>query len=85
MESPQVGNAILNQTFNANFTGFHATTASQFAEGFAKALSLSPDEKLAMRLRARKSAKRFTEEEFAKGWLSALDVMVKAKESKKTK
>ena len=50
--------------------GFHATTAEEFAEGFEKALSL-PD-KLAVRLRARESAKRFTEEEFAKKWVSQM-------------
>ncbi|KAF9770968.1 asparagine-linked glycosylation protein [Fusarium sp. DS 682] len=47
-------------------TGFHATTEEEFAEGYEKALSL-PDP-LAVRLRARESAKRFTEEEFAKKW-----------------
>ncbi|KAJ4002702.1 asparagine-linked glycosylation protein [Fusarium irregulare] len=47
-------------------TGFHATTEEEFAEGYEKALSL-PDP-LSVRLRARESAKRFTEEEFAKKW-----------------
>ncbi|KAJ4326817.1 asparagine-linked glycosylation protein [Fusarium piperis] len=47
-------------------TGFHATTEEEFADGYEKALSL-PDP-LAVRLRARESAKRFTEEEFAKKW-----------------
>ncbi|RGP75886.1 alpha-1,2-mannosyltransferase alg-11 [Fusarium sporotrichioides] len=47
-------------------TGFHATTEEEFAQGYEKALSL-PDP-LAVRLRARESAKRFTEEEFAKKW-----------------
>lgn len=50
--------------------GFHATTVEDFAEGFEKALSV-PDP-LAVRLRARQSAKRFTEEEFAKRWVSQL-------------
>ncbi|KAF2229347.1 glycosyltransferase family 4 protein [Viridothelium virens] len=43
-------------------TGFHATTPEEFAHRFGKALSLSSDETLAMRLRARASAKRFTED-----------------------
>ncbi|KAF5024053.1 hypothetical protein F66182_3901 [Fusarium sp. NRRL 66182] len=47
-------------------TGFHAATEEEFAGGYEKALSL-PDP-LAVRLRARESAKRFTEEEFAKKW-----------------
>lgn len=54
--------------------GFHATTAEEFAEGYEKALS-TPDP-LAMRLRARKSAQRFTEEEFARGWLVQLGRLV---------
>jgi alpha-1,2-mannosyltransferase len=49
-----------------NGIGFHATTEEEFAEGYEKALSL-PDP-LAVRLRARESAKRFTEEEFARKW-----------------
>ncbi|CZR41474.1 alpha-1,2-mannosyltransferase alg-11 [Fusarium proliferatum] len=55
-------------------TGFHATTEEEFAEGFEKALSL-PDP-LAFRLRARESAKRFTEEEFAKKWTVQLARLV---------
>ncbi|CAG9979209.1 unnamed protein product [Clonostachys byssicola] len=55
-------------------TGFHATSVEEFAEGYEKALSL-PDP-LAVRLRARKSAKRFTEEEFARQWLIHLDRLV---------
>ncbi|KAK7415922.1 asparagine-linked glycosylation protein [Neonectria magnoliae] len=47
-------------------TGFHATTPEEFADGYEKALSLPNP--LAVRKRARESAKRFTEEEFAKKW-----------------
>ncbi|KAK3387719.1 glycosyltransferase family 4 protein [Podospora didyma] len=55
-------------------TGFHATTSAEFAEGFEKALSLpNPN---AVRLRARQSAKRFTEEEFAKRWTSQMETLV---------
>ncbi|TAQ83417.1 hypothetical protein B7494_g8259 [Chlorociboria aeruginascens] len=55
-------------------TGFHATTAAEFAEGFEQALSLQ--DKLTMRNRARKSAKRFTEEQFAKKWVLQMEKLV---------
>ncbi|OAA57480.1 alpha-mannosyltransferase [Niveomyces insectorum RCEF 264] len=55
-------------------TGFHATTADEFAAGFAQALTL-PDP-LAWRERARQSAKRFTEEEFAKKWVAQMERLV---------
>ncbi|KPM39147.1 GDP-Man:Man(3)GlcNAc(2)-PP-Dol alpha-1,2-mannosyltransferase [Neonectria ditissima] len=51
---------------NGEPTGFHATTPEEFADGYEKALSLPNP--LAVRKRARESAKRFTEEEFAKKW-----------------
>ncbi|KAH7146464.1 family 4 glycosyltransferase [Dactylonectria macrodidyma] len=47
-------------------TGFHAITPEDFADSYEKALSLPNP--LAVRKRARESAKRFTEEEFAKKW-----------------
>lgn len=59
--------------------GFHATTSTEFAEGFEKALSLN--DTLGMRKRARKSAKRFTEEEFAKGWIRQMETLVKLQQS----
>jgi alpha-1,2-mannosyltransferase len=55
-------------------TGFHATTPQEFAEGYEKALSL-PDP-LAVRKRARQSAKRFTEEEFATKWIEETERLV---------
>ncbi|KAI9158661.1 GDP-Man:Man(3)GlcNAc(2)-PP-Dol alpha-1,2-mannosyltransferase [Paramyrothecium foliicola] len=55
-------------------TGFHATSPQEFAEGFEKALSL-PDT-LAVRKRARQSAKRFTEEVFATKWLEETEKLV---------
>lgn len=54
--------------------GFHGTTVDEFADGYEKALSV-PDP-LAMRLRARQSAKRFTEEEFARVWLLEMERLV---------
>jgi alpha-1,2-mannosyltransferase len=62
----------------ADRTGFHATTATEFAEGFEKALAL--ENKLEMRLRARRSAQRFTEEEFAKKWISQMERLVKLRQ-----
>lgn len=57
-----------------NVSGFHASTAEEFADGFEKALSL-PDP-LAVRLRARQSAKRFGEAEFDRKWLEQMVKLV---------
>jgi alpha-1,2-mannosyltransferase len=54
--------------------GFHGSTAAEFAAGYEAALSLA--DPLAMRLRARKSAKRFSEEVFAERWLAQMDRLV---------
>jgi alpha-1,2-mannosyltransferase len=61
-------------------TGFHAETSKEFADGFEAALALEEKEKVEMRLRARRSAKRFTDEEFAKGWVRNMEVLVKERE-----
>ncbi|KKA28000.1 hypothetical protein TD95_004853 [Thielaviopsis punctulata] len=55
-------------------TGFHATTAEEFAAGYEKALSV--EDPLAWRLRARKSATRFTEEVFATRWIEETERLV---------
>ncbi|QKX56225.1 uncharacterized protein TRUGW13939_03326 [Talaromyces rugulosus] len=57
-------------------TGFRATTEDEFAAAFEAALALPQEEKVAMRLRARKSALRFTEEEFGRKWLIALEKLI---------
>ncbi|KAL4821657.1 hypothetical protein BDW67DRAFT_1189 [Aspergillus spinulosporus] len=57
-------------------TGFRATTEEEFADAFEKALSLSNDERVGMRLRARKSALRFTEEEFSRKWVGEIGKLV---------
>lgn len=57
-------------------TGFHASNPTEYAEAFAKALTLSPEEKLAMRLRARSSAKRFGDQEFADDWIAQVETLV---------
>ncbi|KAK7060342.1 hypothetical protein VNI00_001107 [Paramarasmius palmivorus] len=55
--------------FNGQPTGFHAKTPEEFADALYKALSLSKEEDLALRQRARTWAvQRFSEEEFEKGW-----------------
>jgi alpha-1,2-mannosyltransferase len=48
--------------------GYHATTANEFAQEYAIALSLPNEECLAMRQRARESASRFSEEVFMSAW-----------------
>lgn len=57
-------------------TGFRATTEEEFANAFEKALSLSSEEKVAMRLRAQRSALRFTEEEFSRKWVGEIGKLV---------
>ncbi|KAF2759606.1 UDP-Glycosyltransferase/glycogen phosphorylase [Pseudovirgaria hyperparasitica] len=57
-------------------TGFHASTASEYADGFLKALELPSDQILAMRHRARKSAERFTEGAFARSWITQMEKLV---------
>jgi alpha-1,2-mannosyltransferase len=68
---------LVKRVLRADFcssSGFHATTSTEFAEAFEKALSL-PDP-LSVRRRARQSAKRFTEEEFAKKWTAQMEKLV---------
>ena len=57
-------------------TGFRATTAKEYADGFTKALALFPEEALAMRYRARKNSLRFSEEVFSSAWNTELDGLV---------
>lgn len=59
-------------------TGFRAETEEQFAAAFEAALALPESEKVAMRLRARRSALRFTEEEFSRKWLGQVQKLVEA-------
>ncbi|KAJ0169077.1 GDP-Man:Man(3)GlcNAc(2)-PP-Dol alpha-1,2-mannosyltransferase [Colletotrichum tanaceti] len=55
-------------------TGFHATNVKEFAEGYEKALSIK--DALPVRLRARQSAKRFTESEFDQKWIAQMEKLV---------
>ncbi|KAI7113658.1 hypothetical protein KC352_g34928, partial [Hortaea werneckii] len=57
-------------------TGFHASTAQDFATGFAQALCLSPEEKFAMRVRARESSWRFSERVFSEAWVRQVEGLV---------
>ena len=59
-------------------TGFRAETEEQFAAAFETALALPTAEKIAMRQRARRSALRFTEEEFESKWLHQVQKLVRA-------
>lgn len=65
--------------------GFHASTTDEYAEGFQKALSLSPAETLAMRDRARRSAKRFTDKVFAEKWIQNMDQLIHLQVSRGSK
>jgi len=56
--------------------GYHASTESEYATSFAKALSMSEEATLAMRKRARASSKRFTEEAFATKWEEQLGKLI---------
>ncbi|RAL09507.1 alpha-1,2-mannosyltransferase ALG11 [Aspergillus homomorphus CBS 101889] len=60
-------------------TGFRASTEDEFAAAFEAALALPEEEKVAMRLRARKSALRFTEEEFSLKWIGEVEKLVNLK------
>lgn len=59
------------------YVGYLATTTSEFAEGFEQALSLTNP--LTVRQRARISARRFTEEEFAKKWTAQMEKLIAMK------
>lgn len=57
-------------------SGFHATTKEDFAAAFETALAMPPHDTLAMRLRARASARRFTEQAFAASWIAQMEQLV---------
>ena len=57
-------------------TGFHASTPAEYSEAFVKALTLSPEDKVSMRLRARASAQRFGEQEFSDDWIEQLKKLI---------
>ncbi|KAK5138243.1 hypothetical protein LTR08_003304 [Meristemomyces frigidus] len=57
-------------------TGFLASGVEGFADAFEAALGLGGEEGFAMRVRARRSAGRFSEEVFARGWVGRLEGLV---------
>ena len=63
-------------TLTFNHIGFHASTVSEYSKAFAKSLSFSPAETLAIRTRARKSALRFTDRGFAEKWIKHMERLV---------
>ncbi|KAF1809934.1 UDP-Glycosyltransferase/glycogen phosphorylase [Eremomyces bilateralis CBS 781.70] len=60
----------------AGRTGFHASTAAEYQEAFMSAMELPDGEKVKMRLRARRNARRFSEAEFSGKWLDHLAMLV---------
>ena len=58
--------------------GFHATTSFEYAAAFQKVFSMPSDETVAMRRRAQKSARRFSEDVFARGWIAHVDRLVES-------
>ena len=57
-------------------TGFHALMEQQYADQLEKALTLQGQELLDMRLRARRSARRFNEAAFEERWLKSMSELV---------
>jgi len=64
------------ETGGSGPTGFHADDVDSFAEGFGKALALTEEQKTAMRLRGRFSAKRFSDEAFRERWVGVVGKLV---------
>lgn len=58
-------------------TGYQAETEEEFAEGFRHITSMSSEDTIAVRLRGRANAKRFTEEVFAQKWVAEMDGLIK--------
>jgi alpha-1,2-mannosyltransferase len=70
---------VVTVTFSTSandMTGFHASTKTEYALAFARALDQSASDTLAMRMRARKSAARFSEEVFAGKWVQQMEKLV---------
>ena len=63
-------------------TGFHASTIDEYAARFKEVLEMSPEDTLAMRQRARASARRFTEEAFARQWVEQVERLVSMVQAK---
>ncbi|KAI9734954.1 MAG: asparagine-linked glycosylation protein [Cirrosporium novae-zelandiae] len=57
-------------------TGYKASTEEEYAEAFKKALMLPKKDKVAMRKRARESAKRFMDTEFDTRWIKHMEELI---------
>lgn len=66
-------------------TGFLAENEEEYANAFRKVSSMSEEEIIAMRLRARQSANRFTDEIFAGKWTDQMDQLVMLCKQRATK
>ncbi|EEH43327.1 alpha-1,2-mannosyltransferase ALG11 [Paracoccidioides brasiliensis Pb18] len=65
-------------------TGFRATTETEFAAAFEAALALPDEEKVAMRMRARESARRFAGEVFAEKWGGEMEKLIALERKRRT-
>ncbi|KAG7123635.1 hypothetical protein HYQ44_002271 [Verticillium longisporum] len=66
--------AAIQAAFGSILHRFHASTSTEFAAGFEKALTVK--DPLAFRLRAVKSAQRFTEQAFVDSWNKHLETLL---------
>ncbi|KAL9098249.1 MAG: hypothetical protein Q9163_006060 [Psora crenata] len=57
-------------------TGYHASTAQEYAAHFTTALTMTPSATLAMRKRNRVSSKRFTTDIFASRWIQQVESLI---------
>jgi len=60
------------ETLDVDRTGFLATTETEYAQTLLHIVRMSSEEKLEIQTRARASVDRFTEENFKRGFLTAL-------------
>lgn len=69
--------------FEGKEIGYKCETEKDYSQAFAKVLvDMSNDERLAMRLRCRESAKRFTGEVFSEKWSESMEVLVRKVQSR---
>lgn len=61
-------------------TGFHANTADDYATCFETIFNMTEQERLEMRVRARKNAQKFNENAFATAWIKQMERLVQLQE-----
>ena len=64
-------------------TGFHASTQAEYARCLEDALTMEQDDRMGLRLRARRSARRFDSSVFEENWLQKISVLVEMRTGKK--